>query len=172
MCDPMMFHNVTEENMLFEEVFSRMLRFIEMDPSSSYHLSIGTDSQVHDNKTRFVSAIHLHRKGKGAWGCIRQIIVPRAIKSIREKISLETTYSQELAFMFTNRHMDEITEILLPYSNEGADFQFEIHLDIGKRGMTKELIQEMTSRIYSMGLEPKIKPDSYAASSYANRYTK
>ncbi|KAA0548121.1 hypothetical protein FZW96_10350 [Bacillus sp. BGMRC 2118] len=172
MCDPIMFHSVTEENMSFEEVFSTMLRFIETDPSSSYYLSIGTDSQVHDHKTRFVSAIHLHRKGKGAWGCIREIMIPRAIKSIREKISLETTYSQELAFMFTSRHLDEITDILLPYTQEGADFHFEIHLDIGRKGLTKELIQEMTSRIYSMGLEPKIKPESYAASSYANRYTK
>lgn len=172
MCDPIMFHNITEENMSFEEVFSRMLRFIEQDPRSAYHLSIGTDSQVHDNITRFISAIHLHRKGKGAWGCIREIVVPRPIRSIKEKISLETSYSQELAFMFTRRNLDEITDLLIPYADEGADLHFEIHLDIGRKGMTKDLIHEMTGRIHSMGLKPKIKPDSYAASSYANRYTK
>ncbi|MCY9401673.1 ribonuclease H-like YkuK family protein, partial [Bacillus haynesii] len=54
----------------------------------------------------------------------------------------------------------------------GADLTLEVHLDIGKKGMTKDLIQEMTGRITSMGICAKIKPDSYTASSYANRYTK
>jgi predicted RNase H-related nuclease YkuK (DUF458 family) len=172
MSDPMLFHNLTEDNMTFERVFSRLLRFIEVEPSSCYHLSIGTDSQVHHDETRFISAVHLHRKGKGAWGCLREIIIPREIRSVREKISLETAYSQELAFMFSTNHLDEMTDILLPYADEGADLRFEIHLDIGRRGVTKDLIQEMTGRINSMGLEARIKPDSYAASSYANRYTK
>ncbi|MFD1735621.1 ribonuclease H-like YkuK family protein [Bacillus salitolerans] len=172
MSDPMLFYNLTENNMSFERVFSRMLRFIEVEPSSSYHLSVGTDSHVHQHETRFISAVHIHRVGKGAWGCLRQITIPREIISIREKISMETAYSQELACKFTAAHLNEMTDILLPYADEGADLRFEIHLDIGRRGATKELIQEMTGRINSMGLEAKIKPDSYTASSYANRYTK
>ncbi|MBM7659553.1 putative RNase H-related nuclease YkuK (DUF458 family) [Bacillus mesophilus] len=172
MSDRMLFENITENNMTFERVFSKILRFMELEPSAVYHLSIGTDSQVHPNETRFVSAIHIHRVGRGAWGCLRQIIMPREIRSIREKISLETAYSQELASLFTSEHFDEMTDILVPYADEGADLRFGIHLDIGRKGVTKDLIQEMTSRIKSMGIEAKIKPDSYAASSYANRYTK
>jgi predicted RNase H-related nuclease YkuK (DUF458 family) len=172
MCDSMLFQNLTENNMTFERVFSRILRFIEIEPCASYHLSIGTDSHVHQNETRFISAIHIHRVGRGAWGCLRQITTPREVRSIREKISMETAYSQELACMFTAHHFDEMTDILLPYADEGADLRFEIHLDIGKKGVTKDLIQEMTGRIMSMGIEAKIKPDSYTASSYANRYTK
>lgn len=172
MDDPMLFQNLTENNMTFDRVFLRILQFIEVDPSASYHLSIGTDSHVHHNETRFITAIHTHRLGKGSWGCLREMTIPREVRSIREKISMETAYSQELAWMFSNDHFDKMTEILLPYADEGADLRFEIHLDIGKKGLTKDLIQEMTGRINSMGIEARIKPDSYTASSYANRYTK
>jgi hypothetical protein len=92
--------------------------------------------------------------------------------SLHEKISMETTLSQELAYAFTSVYLAELAEILIPYSDEGADLTFEIHLDIGRKGVTKDLIQEMTGRIQAMGLEAKIKPDSYTAFSYANRFTK
>ncbi|SIT83391.1 hypothetical protein SAMN05216491_1554 [Bacillus altitudinis] len=63
-------------------------------------------------------------------------------------------------------------DLLLPFAEEGADLRFEVHLDIGKKGSAKELIQEMIGMITAMGIEAKIKPDSYAAFCYANRYTK
>ncbi|WP_246944034.1 ribonuclease H-like YkuK family protein [Bacillus pinisoli] len=172
MSDRLLFQNISENNMTFERVFSKIITFLKQEPSSIYHLSIGTDSQVHQNETKFISAIHLHRVGKGAWGCLRELVLPREVRSVREKISMETAYSQELASLFTTEHFNEMTDVLLPYADEGADLRFQIHLDIGRKGVTKDLIQEMTSRIISMGIEAKIKPDSYAASSYANRYTK
>jgi uncharacterized protein len=172
MSDSMLFYNLSESNMSFDCVFSRIINFIKAKPESTYHLSVGTDSQVHQGKTRFISAIHIHRVGRGAWGCLREISIPREIISIREKISLETAFSQELASKFTTQHLNDMTDIILPSLDAGADLRFEIHLDIGRKGATKELIQEMTGRISSMGFEAKIKPNAYTASSYANRYTK
>jgi len=166
------FYNLTESSMSFEDVMKRMMSFIKIDPCSEYVLSIGSDSQVHQEETKFITAIHLHRVGKGAWGCLRNYNIRRRITSVREKISIETALSQEIAYLFSLQYLIEITELLVPYIDEGADFKLEIHLDIGKKGMTKDLINEMTGRITAMGLEAKIKPDSYAASSYANRYTK
>ncbi|NLJ41543.1 MAG: hypothetical protein GX352_08045, partial [Clostridiales bacterium] len=49
---------------------------------------------------------------------------------------------------------------------------FEFHLDVGTKGPTRELIGEMVAMAKGTGFEPKIKPESYAASCYANRYTK
>jgi predicted RNase H-related nuclease YkuK (DUF458 family) len=49
---------------------------------------------------------------------------------------------------------------------------FEFHIDVGTIGPTRELINEMVAMANSTGFEPKIKPESYAASCYANRYTK
>lgn len=172
MTDHYTFYNVSEGNMSFEAVIERIKTFISNDPRSEYTLSIGTDSHVHQNETKFITAIHAHRIGKGAWGCLKNTIIPRPIKSLHEKISMETTLSQELAYTLTSSYLAEIAEILIPYSDEGADLMFEIHLDIGRKGLTKDLIQEMTGRIQAMGIEAKIKPDSYTAFSYANRFTK
>jgi predicted RNase H-related nuclease YkuK (DUF458 family) len=122
--------------------------------------------------TVITQSLHLHRTGKGAWGCLKNHAVNRPIHSLREKISLETAYSQEAAAHILDEYFMDITDLLLPFTGEGADLTFEVHLDIGKKGLTKELIQEMTGRITSMGIEAKIKPDTYTAFSYANRYTK
>ena len=85
---------------------------------------------------------------------------------------METALSQEVAYYFITKYLVEISDLLIPFTDEGADLLFEIHLDIGRKGMTKELIQEMMGRIEAMGIEAKIKPESYTAFSYANRYTK
>ncbi|MTH53098.1 hypothetical protein GKZ89_06705 [Bacillus mangrovi] len=172
MNDTCAFYNVTEDNMTLQDVISRLKKFIQMDPRSEYVLSIGTDSHVHHLHTKFITAVHLHRKGKGAWGCLKNFILPRPIMSIHEKISTETALSQELAYSFITLYMGELSDILIPFSEEGADLSFEIHLDIGRKGATKDLIQEMIGRITAMGVEAIIKPDSYTAFSYANRYTK
>lgn len=166
------FYNVSEKNMSFQTVIERIKGFMLKDPRSLYVLSIGSDSHVHQTETKFITAIHVHRVGKGAWGCLKYHSVNRPISSIREKISMETALSQEIAYYFTSQYLEQLTDVLIPFLDEGADLVFEIHLDIGRKGLTKELIQEMTGRIEAMGIEAKIKPDSYTAFSYANRYTK
>jgi predicted RNase H-related nuclease YkuK (DUF458 family) len=166
------FYNFSEQQLTIEDVYKRILNFIKKDPNASYRLAIGTDSQVRKDRTKFITAIHIHRIGKGAWGCLKNYEVPRSITSLREKISLETTLSQEIAYLFPAEKIDQLTDILLTSSNHDVDFYFEIHIDIGKKGVTKAFINDMVQRIEAMGLEAKIKPDSYAASSYADRYTK
>ncbi|MBU7591900.1 ribonuclease H-like YkuK family protein [Metabacillus halosaccharovorans] len=172
MNDSFTFYNVSEKRMSFQTVLERIKGFMLKDPRSEYVLSIGSDSHVHQTETKFITAVHLHRVGKGAWGCLKNHTVKRPITSIREKISMETALSQEIAYYFISKYLMELSDILIPFADEGADLIFEIHLDIGRRGVTKELIQEMTGRIEAMGIEAKIKPESYTAFSYANRYTK
>ncbi|SHK23046.1 ribonuclease H-like YkuK family protein [Paramaledivibacter caminithermalis] len=172
----MIFSNSTNKHMSFEEVFNNILYFIKQDPNALYKLAIGTDSHV-KALTRFISAIHLHRIGqdgigKGAWGCIKEYIVPRRISSLREKISIETSLTQELLFLFDYKRISEILDILIPYLDKGSDFTIEAHIDIGRKGATRDLVNEMLGRFSNMDVETKIKPDSYAASSYADRYTK
>lgn len=85
---------------------------------------------------------------------------------------METTLSQEVAFLFTPERITQLIEPLIPYADKGADFKFEVHIDIGRKGLTKVLIQEMVGRISGMGIQAKIKPESYCASCYANKHTK
>ena len=49
---------------------------------------------------------------------------------------------------------------------------FEFHIDIGTKGPTKALINEMVGMVKGLNFIPKIKPDSYCASSFADKYTK
>lgn len=172
MSEPYSFYNMSERNMSFDTVIDRLKRFMLQDPRSVYVLSVGTDSHVHQSETKFITAIHLHRVGKGAWGCLKNFHLMREVTSVREKISLETALSQEVAYYFIIDYLSELSDILIPFENDGADLRFEVHLDIGRKGVTKDLIQEMTGRITAMGVEAKIKPESYTAFSYANRYTK
>lgn len=166
------FYNMSETFVSFNDVFARILRFVEQDPLAEYAMAIGTDSHAYQSYTKFTSAVLIHRLGKGAWGCLRDYVVPRRIQSLREKISLETSLSQEIAYYVTPEMVTCISDVLLPYVDKGADFTLSIHLDIGTKGATKELIKEMVGRIQAMGIEAKIKPESYVASSYANRFTK
>lgn len=168
------FENLREKNMSFQEVFKRIVRFMKRDPKGNYRLMFGTDSQVHATYTRFVTGIVIQQEGKGAWACIRKVTVPRQLKNLHEKISYETSLTEEVASMFTEERKEELINIVLPHIYKGATFTVEGHIDIGSksRNKTKFLVREMTSRIESMGLEPKIKPYAFVASAYANRYTK
>ncbi len=166
------FYNGTRKDMDFDNVVSHVKEFINKDPRAAYRLSIGTDSHVHRDYTRFITAIHLHRIGKGAWGCLREYNEKRRITSLKEKISKETSLSQEVAYRFAMGPIEDLAELIGPYEDEGGSLEFEVHLDIGKKGLTRHLIGEMTNRIDAMGIGVRIKPDSYAASSYAHRETK
>ncbi len=166
----MIFHNTHQEKLTFDEMFTRILNFIRDDPDSSYRIAIGTDSQV-KQKSYFVTGILVHRVGRGAIGFLRETVIPRNIKSLREKIVLETTFTQEIAFMFTPQYLDKLYEVL--FANGYHDhLNLEIHLDIGLQGPTKEYIKEMIHRVSGLGFDIKIKPFAVAASSFADRFTK
>ncbi len=168
----MSFFNNTERNLSFDQVIERIIKFVERDKRGRYRLAIGTDSQVKSESTVFITAIIIHQIGKGAWGCVNKCVIPTRLMNLREKISLEAIMTQQIASMFTSDFFERIMEIILPYINKGANFEHEIHIDIGNKGETKKLIKEMVGFFTGLGFETKIKPESYAASSYANKYTK
>ncbi|MFE8697263.1 ribonuclease H-like YkuK family protein [Cytobacillus sp. FJAT-53684] len=169
-----MFQNLQEKDLTFEHVFKRILKFMNRNPRGDFRLMIGTDSQVHCDRTLFITGVVIQNEGKGAWACIRKIIVPRKMLHLHERISYETSLTEEVVSLFTIERKNEMIDIVLPYIYQGATFTMEGHLDIGagKRNKTREFVNEMVTRMESIGVEPKIKPDAFVASSYANRYTK
>ncbi len=168
------FQNLQENEIKFEQVFERIIEFMNLDPSGNFRLMVGTDSQVHKSQTTFITGIVIQNEGNGVWACIRKVIVPRKMTHLHERISLELSLTEEIVSMFTEEKKNELIQIVLPYIYQGATFIMEGHIDIGagKRNKTSEFVKEMVSRIESMGVEPKIKPNAFVASSYANRYTK
>ncbi|KPH75189.1 ribonuclease H-like YkuK family protein [Oceanobacillus caeni] len=168
------FQNLSQKNMSFEQVFENIVQFMRNDPNGNYRLMFGTDSQVHGYYTKFITGIVIQREKKGAWACIRKINVPRKMTNLHERISYETTLTEEIVSMFTEERKSQLIDIILPNIYKGASFTIEGHLDIGSgnRNKTRIFVNEMVSRMESIGVEPKIKPESFVASSYANRYTK
>jgi uncharacterized protein len=160
-----LFRSLRKENLTFEEVFQNVVEFIRSDTNSSYKISIGTDSQV-GSKTVFVTCIHIHRIGRGAIGFLHKCDLPRQVKNLREKIYLETCVSLQLAYLFDESRIRRIRSLL------GDKVSFEFHIDVGTKGETKMLITEMVGMVKGLDFIPKIKPDSYCASCFADRYTR
>jgi predicted RNase H-related nuclease YkuK (DUF458 family) len=169
------FRNTTEKGLSLEKVHERILHFMGLDPKAAYKFIIGTDCQVHVGHTKFITGVVIQCMGKGAWACYRQVIVPRAMISIKEKLSTETFYSEEIALFFDERRRSAMEDIVLPFIYQGASFEMFIHIDAGSdllRNKTAVFVEEMARRVESMGMVPIIKPDSYVASSYANKFSK
>ncbi|GGA62036.1 hypothetical protein GCM10008025_02460 [Ornithinibacillus halotolerans] len=168
------FQNLTNNSMSFEEVFQHIVQFIKKDPTGQYRLIFGTDSQVHTTYTRFITGIVIQCETKGAWACIRRVDVPRKMLNLHERISYETSLTEEVVSLFTKEKKNRLIDIVLPNIYKGSSFIIEGHIDIGssQKNKTRIFVNEMVSRMESLGIEPKIKPDSFVASSYANRFTK
>jgi predicted RNase H-related nuclease YkuK (DUF458 family) len=148
-----------------EEVIADIAKFIESGPSERYHIVLGTDSQAHNNdgedEINFVTALIVHREGKGAryfWK--KQIIKEKPI--LRKKIWTETTIS----LMTAQELFPELNEAIT-----AVKFDFEIHIDVGPLGETRDMIKEVVGMINGNGFVAKTKPNSWGASSVADKHT-
>ncbi|SDM24709.1 ribonuclease H-like YkuK family protein [Sediminibacillus halophilus] len=168
------FMNLTEKKLSFEAVFKRIITFMQQDPAANYRLMVGTDSQVYRSHTLFVTGIVIQRKGKGAWGCVLPTIFPRKYMNLHEKISMETSLTEQVAYLFDEKKKEQLIDIILPHLYHGSSLTMEGHIDVGleKRSLSRFLAGEMMSRIKASGWEPVVKPEAFVASGYANRYTK
>ncbi len=144
----------------FAEMMVDIHRYIRGLTSSSYKIIVGTDSMVRDN-TCFISAVVVHRLGKGARYYYRQNN-HRKIKSLRQKIFYETALSLELGGQITKQFSE----------NGYSEMPVEIHIDVGTQGETRDLIKEVVGMVTGSGFQAKIKPDAYGASCVADKHTK
>jgi predicted RNase H-related nuclease YkuK (DUF458 family) len=126
-------------------------------PNYEYSIAVGTDSQEHSKVVKVLAVIRI---GYGGIFFYESKPTPD-FPTLRQKIYYETTLSLELA--------SKVTTFL---SENEIDKEVEIHIDIGKQGKTKELIAEITGWVRSSGYITKIKPESYVASTIADRISK
>ncbi len=143
------------------EVVEEIISFMEADQKRSYQIVIGTDSSLlADRSADFVTAVVVHRIGNGGRYFWRRETFKK-IPILRDRILKEVLISIDLA-----------KEILIDLKNlKAPDFNFEIHVDIGTNGPTSAMIQEVIGIIRAYNFEVKTKPESYAASKVADRYT-
>lgn len=144
-----------------DQVVQEIINFMKNDPRRDYKVIIGTDSERAADKTAdFVTAIVVHRVGNGGRYFWRRIEENTKYHTLRDRMTQEVMMSLEMAKVL----LASIKKFELP------KFDFEIHVDVGENGETKVMIQELVGMIRANNFEAKTKPESYAASSVADRH--
>ena len=155
------FNSLSFGKLSLPSIRKNILDFMAEHPESKYKIIIGSDSQPKTTgEVDFVSAILIHRVGHGAIYFWKRIIKNKKYV-LRERIYEEATLSLTLA--------DQFLEICKDDSIHRYDL--EIHVDVGKIGETRNLINEVIGMVRGNGYAVKIKPDSYCASKVADRHT-
>lgn len=158
----------TKGELSLREVVEAVRDFINSSKADTYSVTIGTDSQNFD-KTKIVMVIAVHRNGKGGIFFYKTTYLKR-INSIRQKLTTETQMSLELADAFLKEMEEEFFRSGFAYDEK--NIKYAIHVDAGHDGKTNALIPEIVAWVKANGYDVSVKPDSYAASSIANKFSK
>ncbi len=143
------------------EVAGAVVKFMTEDKTRRYKIFIGSDSEGHASEnTDFVTAVAVHRVGNGGRFFWRRAELKK-FHTLRDRIIQEVLLSLNAA--------KEILESLKKIKDV-PDFDFEIHIDVGEKGETKSMIQEVIGMVRAYNFEPRIKPESCAATNVADRY--
>ena len=159
------YHSPSLGDLPISKVISEIGDFVDEEPSGFYSLIIGTDSQTKRiNGTAeidFVTAIVIYRKGRGAryfWKKEKQFKPP----ILRDKIYTETLMSLDVA----ENLVPDIRKVISP-----AKYDLEIHIDVGPLGPTRDMIREVVGMVTGNGYVAKTKPESWGASTVADKHT-
>ena len=145
-----------------EAVMQEITAFVRREPKRFYKIIIGTDSEASDIAS-LVTAVTIWRVGNGAihfW--MRSDM--RRFPSMRDRIWAEALASITLAQEMRGR-----LQVVL-----GDEFFWdgnEVHVDIGRNGPTRDMIDAVTGMIKGYNFVPVIKPHSFGASIVADRHT-
>lgn len=159
------FFSPTKGKMSQGDMVDEIALFIDEDPQSAYKLIIGSDSQARvvngATEIDFVTAIIMYRNKKGARYFWRKEKHKRK-PILRDKIYTETLMSLSIAQTL----VPEVNKYVVP-----AKYELEIHIDVGLVGPTREMIKEVVGMVTGSGFVAKTKPESWGASSVADKHT-
>jgi predicted RNase H-related nuclease YkuK (DUF458 family) len=145
-----------------EEVAEAITRFMQAGPDYAYKVIIGSDSEKTGPKSAdFVTAIVCHRVGNGGIYFWRRVD-GKECHTLRDRIWREVLMSLDAAKAVVELMKHKIV----------PEFGFEVHIDVGEKGPTRELIQELVGIVRANNFEARTKPESYAASKIADRHVK
>jgi uncharacterized protein len=152
------FHSPSKGRLTFADVIEELLEFVEHEPANTYSVVVGSDSEQGVKETEYITAIVIHRHGKGGRYFWSREIKPNKA-TLRDRIWKETTLSTDLA-----------KQIVDEFQARGNGFRkVQIHVDIGENGPTRELIKEICGFVKGVGFSVRIKPQSYAACAVADK---
>lgn len=163
------FYNPTCGNLNFSQVLEEVFDYIGSLKDRTYEIVVGCDSSSTETPV-FPLALVVLRKGEGGrffLAKVRYLDGEKKFHSWRERILEEVYLSCDFALAFRDALKVRISDC-----QENIDYKFEyIHADVGGTGKTRDMIREVTGLIKSNGFFPKLKPESFAASVVADRFT-
>ena len=120
------------------------------------------------NDTKMVTVIAAYKEGHGGIFFYDVERINR-ITNVKQKLNTETSRSLEIMMQLAGELEDEGK-----YKKMRENTLLSIHVDAGwsDKGKTKELIPGLIGWIRACGFEAKCKPDSFAASSIADKISK
>jgi len=164
------FYSPTKGDLTLEQVIKEIFGYMQESPENAYEVVVGCDSASSD-KPFFPIAIVVLRIGFGGRFFLKKMHYPEEfLKKFvvwKNRILQEVYLSCDLALFLKETFAKEIA---LHKFNFNYQFRY-IHADVGEQGQTRDMVKEVVGLIKSNGFEPKIKPESFAASVVADRYT-
>lgn len=157
---PVQFISPSKGERHITQVRTELLNYLKSEPTAEYKIVIGSDSQTFQHETVFITALIIHREGKGAIFYYRKWNESPYV-DLRHRIYKETEFSLETITALRENGFSELLE----------EYPLEVHIDVGMKGETRKLIQEIVGWVTAVGYEAKIKPDSFGASSVADKFT-
>ncbi|KKU15055.1 hypothetical protein A3A20_02875 [Candidatus Wolfebacteria bacterium RIFCSPLOWO2_01_FULL_45_19] len=157
-----MFRDASGLQLNTDRMIEAIVSFMRDVPNRRYKIMVGTDSVLSsDGSADFATAIVVHRVGNGGRYFWRRMEFSQ-FHTLRDRIIREVLVS-----------LDAARELLEEFrrSENVPHFDFEIHADIGEKGETKVMMQEVLGMIRAYNFEARTKPESYAASKVADRHT-
>ena len=154
------FNSPTYGQIPYDGVIEKLAAYIRQDTHFKYKVIVGTDSENRNGGADFVTAIIIHRIGKGGLYFWRRTHAKNVI-AMADRIAKETQFSIELAWKLrdTLRH------------NGLSGYEPEVHLDVGEAGATRDMVRWVTGMVLGSGFVFKIKPESFGATKVADRHT-
>lgn len=157
------FYNPSQGDLDISQVIDEISNYTKQKPEKFYDIIVGCDSSSGE-EPHFPIAVVILRRGLGGRFFLKRINYKnRKFYNWKQRILEEVLLSCELALFLK----EKLEEKLDP-----SNYQFRyIHADVGENGATKDMIKEVTGLIRGNGFEPKIKPESFVASTVADRYS-
>lgn len=140
--------------------FTNMMDIIKDMDSRGYTFFIGTDSQVIKRNISIVTVIC----------CIKELSAENKVFFIKEKLKKKEHPSLRSRMLLEAYRSIEAAMEIEPFIKN----KLSVHLDVGNtsRSKTSKFHKELEFLVQAQGYECSIKPDSWAASSVADRMAK
>ena len=164
-----MFNSETYGKLNIEQIPEKILAFYDKNKKNEgvFQIVVGTDSQNFSD-TKMVTVIAAYKEGYGGI-FFYEIERINRITNVMQKLNAETSRSLEIMMQLAGELEEESR-----YKKMREDTLLSIHVDAGwsDKGKTKELIPGLIGWIRACGFEAKCKPESFAASSIADKISK